>query len=234
MTKSKQPLAQTRRDALVSHIASRGKKTSNIWYVFSPGSRTDVVLLGDLRFELFLATEGDPDVATAIYEVEPVCLRIGQSDHSIQFDVLARHLDGGREYRDAREKPLGDTSTSGHEIPLSWKRAAAESAGASYTEFTISDLDALKQRTWNWARAIAALARCRNEDLGTLEIEVAARLADGRRQTIGDFLTGLMSEQPPLIVAAIVSLLRKRQLESDLDTNRWGKHSTVWAKAVST
>lgn len=234
MPKSNHTLAQSRRDALVAQIESRGKKTSNIWYVFSPGSRSDVILLGDLRFELFLVTEGDPDVLDANYEVEPVRLRIGEADHLVRFDVLTRHLDGQREYRDARETPLSDTPTSKHGVPLTWKRAAAESVGAVYTEFTIPALDVLKQRTWNWARAIAALARCRDADLGAVEIEVAARLGDGQHQAIGTLLTNLPSESPALVVAAIVSLLRKRQLESDLDTNRWGTHSMVWAKRAPT
>lgn len=224
-------LAQSRRDELVRQVRSRGKKTANIWYVFVPGSRTDAVLVGDPRFELFLATEGDPDVRDAEYNPNPQTVRLGDVDHNVQFDAFVRRLDGRVEYRDVHETSIIGSGPGADPVQLEIKKAAAGSMGAEYREFTFPELDALQQRTQNWARAIPALARCRNVQLAPIEHELALQLADGSKCSLRNLLQVLCQEPAPCIVAAVVSLLRKRAIRSDMDIRRWGLSTLVWMGA---
>ncbi len=221
-------LAQSRRDELVGEIRRRGKKTANIWYVFVPGSRTDAVLVGDPRFELYLATEGDPDVRDAEYNPNPQTVRFGNVDHNVQFDAVVRRLDGRAEYRNVHETSIIGSGPGTDSVQLEIKKAAAGSMGADYREFTFPDLDALRQRTRNWARAIPALARCRNVELAPIEHELVLRLADGNKCSLRNLLQVLGQEPAPCVVAAVVSLLRKRVIRSDMDIRRWGLSTLLW------
>lgn len=223
-------LAQSRRDELVREIRRRGKKASNIWYVFAAGSRTNVVLLGDLRFELYLATEGDPDVRDAEYNPPPIAVALGDTHYEVQFDVVVRRCGGQCECRDVHETSIFGEAV-GDCLDFSLKKAAAQEMGAVYREFTLADLDALQQRTRNWARAIAALARCRHVELASEEHAVALSLADGAMHSLGSLIQAFNCEPPALVVAAAVSLLRKRVIRSDLDTHRWGLRTQLWQEA---
>jgi len=223
-------LAQSRRDDLVRKIRGRGKKASNIWYVFAAGSRSNVVLLGDLRFELFLATEGDPDVDDAEYNPKPITVALGDTRYEVGFDAIVRRCDGQRECRDVHETSIFGGET-GDSLEFSLKKVASQAIGAAYREFTLPDLDRLQQRTRNWARAIAALARCRHVELAPEEHAVALSLADGAMHSLGALIQAFDQMQPAHVIAAAVSLLRKRAIRSDLDTHRWGLRTQLWQEA---
>lgn len=224
------PLAQARRRHLVVHVKKRGQQNYNIWYAFCPGTHTDVVLLSDLRYELFLATEGDHEVLEANHEPPDVLVRIDGVSYDVSFDVVARFADGHQECRDVTS--ASSRPSEAHLSPslrLVLKQKAAERMGAQYVQFTEEMLDVVHLRVRNWARAIAALGRCRDRNLELIESALVARLHDGQQTSIGLLLATFADESPALVVAAIVSLLRKRVLASDLDTQTWGTQTQVWA-----
>lgn len=219
--------ARQRRDALVTAVKQRGRANANLWYVYDPGRRTSVVLVGDLAHELFLATEGDPAVVLASYEkVEAEYVADGVA-RTVTFDALVMLANGHRECRDAHETALGTDPRS--EALLAHKRAGAAALGAAYVEWLPADLDRLRQRIRNWSRAIAALARCRGAALAYVEGLIRLHVAANERQTLGELVEALAAHaSAAIVIAATVSLLRQRAVGSDLDSHTWCLHTAIW------
>lgn len=219
-------LAQSRRRRLVGDKPLAGSKHSNIWTVRSFHSSEMIVLIGDLRIEHYYFCEGDPEVEDADYGPAPMKVTYDGASHEIRFDAVVTLRDGKKECRDVRPKKRSREIVSDL-AALQLRLLAAASVTANYVEICPDVLDASRQRILNWSRAIAAFQRCRHRPLQLLEHIVIARLSDGEAACIGELILS-MQEPPALIVAAVVSLLRKRALVSDLDSRTWSKHSKVW------
>ena len=212
-----QSLAQSRRDALMETVGRRGRKTANIWLLKEPLTGKDVVVVGDLRMEHFFATEGDPEVANVVYDPQPVEV----ADQSVQFDAVVDFQDGHRECRNVRRTAAGDVSEETSSTTL-----AAQRLGARHVVVTTRELDAHRQRVQNWQRALAALNRCRHRPLELLEFEILTHMGPGGATTIGDLCQALVQD-PALLVAATVRLVRKRALSSDMDHKPWSRSTRI-------
>jgi hypothetical protein len=210
-------LAQTQRDALVEAFERRGRKTANIWLLTSPSTGKDVVLVGDLRMEHFFAAEGDPAVERVEYEPAPIAAGAA----TVTFDAVVDFLDGHRECRHVRRASLPEDAPE-----HATARVAAQRLGGRYVVVTTRDLDAQRQRIQNWQRALPALNRCAHRPIELVEFEVLARVPGGKPSTIGELCSAL-EQDPALLVAATVRLVRKRALKSDMDTKPWGRNTCL-------
>ena len=219
-------LAQSRRRRLVGDKPFATTKHSNIWVLRSFQSNKVIVLTGDLRIEHYYLCEGDPEVADVDFNPAPVHVAYDGVSQEVRFDTIVTFRDGKKECRDVRQTKRSQEILS--DLAASQLRLlAAASVAATYIEICQDVLDANRQRILNWGRAIPAFQRCRHRPLQLLEHIVIARLGDGKATSIGEFILAIQ-DSPALIVAAVVSLLRKRALVSDLDSRTWGKHSKVW------
>jgi len=217
MSKRSKSLAQSHRDALMETVGQRGRKTANVWLLKEPLTGRDVVVVGDLQMEHFYALEGDPEVANAAYDPEPV--------RSVQFDAIVDFRDGKRECRHVRRAAMVE------DVPGS-NALAAERLGGRHVVVTTRELDVHRQRVQNWQRALAALNRCRHRPLELVEFEVLTHVGPGRPVTIGDLCEAL-TQDPALVVAATVRLVRKRALSSDMDFKPLNRNTRVARECVA-
>lgn len=213
--RSGKSLAQSQRDALMETVGRRGRKTANVWLLKEPLTGKDVVVVGDLRMEHFFAIEGDPEVAKAVYNPKPVEV----TDQSVQFDAVIDFRDGHRECRQVRRAVVVE------DVPES-VAMAAERLGGRHVVVTPRDLDVHRQRVQNWQRALAAVSRCGHRSLELLEFEILALVGPGQSTTIGDLCEAL-TQDPALLVAATVRLVRKHALSSDLDHKPWSRNTRI-------
>jgi len=224
MSKPGNSLAQSRRDALVAAVEKRGKKTANIWMLYDPVKHDDVVIVSDPRMEHFYACQGDPDILSSDFEPESVQFVVAGETRNVRFDATVLFRDGHRECRHVR--------TSNNDRADIEKRtlaaAAAESVGASYVIVTLEDLNSQQQRIANWTRALGVLHRCRRRPLEVLELALNACLASREKLSLGSILDQFANSPAAIVLAAVVSLLCKRALQSDLDTKPWSRHTLVW------
>lgn len=210
-------LAQTQRDGLIDAVERRGRKTANIWLLREPITGNDLVLVGDLRMEHFFATEGDPKVTKAVYTPQPA----DGEGRPVQFDAVVDFCDGRRECRHVRRAVTEEESA-----PATPANIAAKSLGGRYIVVTTRELDTHRQRVQNWQRALAALNRCSHRPLELVEFEILARVDPNHPTTLGELCEAL-TQDPALLVAATVRLLRKRTLASDLDDKPWSRNTRI-------
>ena len=224
MSKPGNSLAQSRRDALVAAVGKRGKKTANIWMLYDPITRDDIVIVSDPRMEHFYACQGDSDILASDFDPAPVQFVVAGETRIVRFDATVLFRDGHRECRHVR--------TSNKDVADFEKRAlataAAESVGACYVIVTLEDLDAQQQRVQNWRRALSVLQRCRRRPLEVVELALCARLASDEKLSLGKILDQFTNSPAAIVLASAVSLLCKRALRSDLDTKPWSRHTLVW------
>lgn len=219
-------LVHTRRCNLLKQPQGKGRpQKKSIWVVRTfDGSR--IVLGSDLALHHFLFTEGDPMVSTTCYPYVPAEL-VANGNGDFCFDALVTYRDGSRVCRDVRQvrdRLLGQQSERVHRC-----EQVARQVGASYEVVTEDQLEKGIQRIRNWARLLAAYRRCSHRPLEVLEKLLMARLSREGETTFQSALNWAPQESQALAVAAFASLLRKRQIASDLDEATWSYHTRLWA-----
>lgn len=210
--------AQAQRDSLTQTIRARGRKVSNIWLLWSAINNADLVIAGDVRADHFFACEGDPRIIAVDYTPKPVPFHTSNIVEHLEFDAHATLLDNSREWRVVRP----------HRRNVELLRHAAEKAGATFVDVTPASLDPYAMRISNWRFVLAARLRCRGRPIAHLEDAVAMCVARQRNVTIREVLEQLAEGvDPPLMFAAIASLLSRRKIKSDLDFKDWSLHTVL-------
>jgi hypothetical protein len=228
--KANPALTTMRRAKFIGNQPVGDPRKANIWVVHTFDGRR-VVLLKDLNFDHFFFTEGDPNVRSADYD-PPLCdVEVDGQLFQIKFDALVKFENGSIHSRHVRQISLKGARLEASRL-MSACQAAARSLGATYEEVTAADLDSAHQRIINWFRVLAAYSRCRHRSLAVLEHVIMARIDHAHEITIAQLLHWLPEEQPALVLGALASVLRKRVVCSDLDTETWGMHSRLWRSEV--
>jgi hypothetical protein len=189
------------------------------------GTRT--ILNGDLSLEHVFYTEGDTTVRSVRYPTEADTEPLGGKN--VAFNAIVIQMDGGIQCRHVRAKALDPTVFRDAERLQSF-REAAKPFGGSYVEITASMLDQARQRIQNWSRLLAAYRRCASHPLQVLEQRLIERLRREGKSTFGAMLGWQVDPSNALIAAAFISLLRKRQIASDLDEATWSLHTKIWER----
>jgi hypothetical protein len=226
-TKAKTPAQQARAKYVEAH-GLRGNTNANIWFTKCPYTGEDLVFIGDARIEHFYACVGDPDVVRTFYRIDAQATRVNGNEFKIQFDARVEFSDGRIEYRIVGAKaPRRDKK--GQELEFQACGEAARRLGGCYRPVSLVDLDRLQQRVRNWRRAMRFVRACKDHPLGEAEAAVCAQLKQHKRMTIGQLLVALSDFEAPILVGAIVRLLHKRALTSDLDRELFSRHSVIAA-----
>ena len=222
--KAKSP-AQEARARYLQANGLKGSPNANIWFTKCPRTAKDIVLIGDSRIEHFYACEGDPAVQKVTYGIEEEAVVINGNTLPVRFDARVEYTDGRIELRTVGDK--APTKGQGDALKLQACITAAERLGGTYRSIPLRELDAQKQRIMNWRRALRFFRACKGHPLGEAEAAVAAHLHQYRRRTIGQLLEGLPSIEGPILIGALVSLLHKRVLASDLDDAIFSTHTII-------
>jgi len=213
--------AQAQRDSVTSAVRARGKKVSNIWLVWSAINKADYVIAGDLRADHFFCCEGDPRIIAVDHNPKPIPFGTGDVIEHLEFDALVTLCDNTREWRLIRP----------HRRNAEVLRYAAEKAGATLVDVSPSYMEPFSMRISNWRVALATLLRCRGRPIAHLEDAIAMFLTRQQKASIDEVLQHFSpGGDPPLLTAAIVSLLSRRKIKSDLDFRNFSLHTMLSMK----
>ena len=224
--KEKTPAQKARAELMAAHSLKAGAK-ANLWITKCLYTGQDIVLLGDDRYEHFYACEGDPHVARAWYE------RVGQANpsagvtKSVAFDARVELVSGEIQFR-----AIGSRAPTKDDGRYKEYVNAAAQMGGEYLPVTLRDLDALSQRVLNWRRALRFWRAGWSHQLSEIESIMLVRLHQRGSWTIGDFIHAYSAHEPSLVIAAIVRLIHKRVLSSDMDSELFCGRTKVWLRGA--
>lgn len=207
---SKTP-AQQQRNKYAAAVRARGASGHNLWFVMPPQdpAGSTLTLCSDLEFETFLYLEGSPDLAHLDYaplRVQDACPGPGP-----RHFATATTLDGGR-----------------LDIDLGPECAKPSAPGRRLINLTV--LDAAKTRVQSWRAIVPAINRCRSHPLNPLIFRLRHLLAEGTGLSALEACQQLAPEDTALVMGALATMLRAREIESDVDRNLWSPQTRFWER----
>lgn len=217
--KNKSP-AQAARTALVERYGLKNNKNANYWFVRCPRTGADWLFDSDLRIEHYYACESDPTVVNADYSFRKLAVQIDGVEYDARIDARVELTGGEVELR--RVQTLTEQARETNDQQEAAIAAAVTATGARYRLTTVDELDRISQRVRNWRRGYRFLRAARLLTFVTTESNVRLRLEQRRDVTLEQLIASLPNEDGPLVVAAVMSLHRKRLITSDLDINPLG------------
>ena len=207
--------AQARRNSLAEVIRERGESPYNIWVARPPFDDDDVLLTSDSAFELFYYLEGDARFIQISYaplqQIDGK--RLANSDSALAF---ARVVDAEGQTREVFMSRMGKSGNG----TVTTEETSAMVIG-------IPELDAYRQRIENWRRIVPCIRRVRRHPIATVERQLLLALRDGEQRSIR-YLRNVLTPCPAaLVVGAIATLLRRRELRSDCDSRPWSLNTLL-------
>lgn len=219
MTHKRPTLAQAQRSKLAKAIKLRGDQAYNIWLVRPPFESRDLLLGSDLQFEAFYALEGEPTI--------------------IDIRYLPSWYDAGDEQRVTKAKPDFAVVTTRKQEQLTVRLEFGEEETPRHTSSSLEPVDGLirinlavldgnAQRVENWRRVIPCIRRVRLHATRAIELQIAAMVHKVGKQTLRELRGRFTEVNEGLFWGALATLLRRRELASDLDSRPWGFLTLVW------
>lgn len=200
-----------------SALHSKCGRLENLWVLHSIICDQTVKIAGDIWMQHFYICEGDPSVVAINYSPRPVEVLVDGRRQQLAFRAYVRFVDGHSEYR--------------HVPPQNGKLAvyedAARSSGAIFFPVTNDWLDEYRQRYRNWARLLPYWRRCQDRPLAALRSALLSRLSDGEL-TVGQMFDLFPDDEQCLVPAAVATLVRRREIGTDLDEKTWSRHTRLW------
>lgn len=200
--RSKGP-AQQRRNQYVAAVRARGASGHNLWFVVPPQDPANLrlTLSSDIEFEAFLFLEGSPDLV----HVDYAPLRLARS----------RPAPGPRHFATA-------TTVDGADLDIELWPAGSKASEAGRRLLNMAALNTAQTRIQSWRAIVATINRCRPHALNPLLIRARHLLDEHAELTAGAFCRLMESEHPALVMGAVATLLRAREIDSDVDQHLWG------------
>ncbi len=195
--------AQKKRNQYLASVRARGASGHNLWFV-RPSQDTQALpltLSSDIELEAFYYLEGSPDVASV--------------DYSPLRHVQTRVQPGRRHFATI-------TTLEGAELDVELALEADKASVAGRRLISLSVLNAAKLRVQSWRAIVPTINRCRSHSLDPLIICCRRLLEEHGELTVRDLCQQLASESTALVTGAVATLLRSREIESDVDTQLWG------------
>lgn len=211
MAKQAKTPAQRKRNQYVAAVRARGASGHNLWFVSPPQDPPDppLILCSDVEFECFQFLEGSADLVSVDYA--PLRLAGDGPRSRLRHFAIATTLEGHR--LDIDLDPAGDGgSPPGRRV------------------VNLAMLDAAKTRIQSWRAVIAVINRCRTHELSPV-IFRCRHLIEGQPPITMGALCDLVDEHSALVAGAIGTMLRSRELDSDVDEHLWGPATKVWGRA---
>ncbi len=220
-------LGSRMRGKLAAAYDQRGHAKSCLWYVYSPRTSRDWVLLGNLRFDHFVLTEADPRVKEVDYS--PPAIEAQLQDGSIfiaEVDAIVTLVDGTVEWRKiVSEKKLS-------QVQLENLSVAAAEVGARFVPMNEADLNNNPQRLANWRRVLVWLSAARGHLLESYLNEVAVLIDARGTVKLGEIESHFGKPSFPLYAAAVFRGVQNGDFYSDLDTQPLLEETTIYSKSV--
>lgn len=213
--KAKSPLG-ARRNALAAAIRERGQSPHNIWVIRPPFEDEDVLLNSDVAMELFYFIEGEPSFVDIDYRALRTPIGEDTTD-SIADREFARV-----------------TTKDGQSLKVVYSvdAAASESDDTATYRVTLSMLDKASQRTENWRRVIPCIRRIRTYPTATQERLILLGVQPGVRRTVREVLAKFANDHQAIVLGALATVLRRRELCSDLDNAPWSLNTQLWSASA--
>lgn len=208
MSRQRSSPSADRRRELTRALRERGQSPYNLWLVRPPFENEDLILSSDPLVELFYAIEGD---ATFL-------------------DIDYQPIRSAKPIDKCVEQHFANVTRANSVVPVLWTGDAKHLGHSSSTEarYSLSDLDALAQRTKNWRQIILCIRRVRLHETGVLERRVESFVRDTADVTLRLILHRLGDHPQGLVIGAIAICLRKRLITGDLDHAPWSKNTRLW------
>lgn len=203
MTGSFKTPGQKQRNKYAAAVRARGASGHNLWFVTppQPPQGSLLILNSDVEFEAFLYIEGSPDLLCVDYAP----LRLGD----VRPSPGPRHL-------------ATATTLDGAVLDIDLDPAGGSGPRVGRRLVTLAILDAARTRVQSWRAIVPAINRCRSHELGPLIIRCRHLLERFGEVTADQALQSLESESSALVIGVLATMLRARELESDVDEHLWG------------
>ncbi len=215
--------AQAARASIAAAIKARGDSAYNIWLVRPPFETRDLVLSSDPQAEAFYCVEGEPTFA-----------RIEYAPQWYQWHGCQPKTPPPHDFANV-------TTTRGAALTVRIAFGSVSSMGASSDSLvtgdspislTLETLNGYAQRIENWRRIISCVRRARLHGTAVLERRIALALPHGSCSTIRTVRHGLPDANDALFLAAVATLLRRREIRADVDTRPWSWNTRLWGSEI--
>lgn len=114
------------------------------------------------------------------------------------------------------------TTLEGTELDVDLALEANKTSVAGRRLVSLAVLNAAKVRVQSWRAIVPTINRCRSHSLGPLIIRCRHLLEEHGDLAVRDLCQQLTTESTALVTGAVATLLRSREIESDVDTHLWG------------
>jgi len=218
------------RSKLRSAIKARGRRIHNLWYLYSPRLKRDVVLRSDAEFAHFCFVEADPTVLRYELEPPPVTVVVGDEAMRTQFDAFVEFRGAPPELREI--KTSEDSLSGNEERQRVAQQIAAAKAGFRYVRITKADLAAHAQLIRNWRCAIAFQAACREDLLTPFEDKLLTSAGTLRNCSLEELLQDTEPGLRSKYLAALFSLIQNAKLHSDIAAMPLSGATRLWTPEV--
>lgn len=203
--------AQSKRNQYLASVRARGASGYNLWFVSPPQDPLDppLILNSDVEHECFLFLEGEPDLAR------------------IDYAPLREAEEGPRSGR--RRFAIG-TTLDGYQVDIDLDPAGEGKSPPGRRVVDLALLDNFRIRTNSWRAIIPAITRCRSHELSAVIFRCRHLIEEQPHITMGA-LHDQVDEHPALLDGAIGTMLRTRELGSDVDDCLWGPATKLWSQS---
>lgn len=206
------------RGKLAEAYDSRGHHRSNLWYVYSPKARADVVLRSDVEFGHFLLVESDANIVHVDYSPEKRIARIAGVEYGTIVDAELTLRDGMRVWREVkRSEDVEQGAQTRANVQLMVQMKAAAFAGVTHELITDKQVFAQPQRIHNWLRIVAWQSQARFHPLEQYTRAVLKIIKTRREVCLADIAALGPDVEIGLFCAAAFQLVQQGLVGSDLD-----------------
>jgi hypothetical protein len=215
---------------LADSAQKRKKKAYNLWYLYAPKCRSDVVLEGDAELSNLWMMELDPSVAA--YRVgEPSGIAaLEDGSRATIFDADVQMRNGLRELREV--KPYDQLPPKAEDLRAHLQREAQEQVaaglGAIYRRVGPADFKNDAARIESAKVAVASLAATRLHSIEPQHASLMALMCNRSCWTAQELLGQVDLAERALLEAAIFRAIACGDLMSDIAKTRWGRRTQLW------
>ncbi len=205
------------RGKLAAAFEQRGSTLASLWYAYSPKTKRDWVLTGDLAFDHFVSVESDSTIRSADHAPQSKTIYDDGIEREIPVTSVVILQGGDAEWRLVRRSQDLDRDDElmrqfAHDSKL------LQASGIRYRLLTDSEIRASPQQLANWRRIIAWMSAARDYTLVEYRKEVIGLLRKRRVLTLRELEEFAGDAEFPLYAAAVFAELQIGTVHADLMT----------------
>ena len=165
------------------------------------------MVTSDLMMELFYLIEGEP----SFDEIDYGPLRSGRS------------LEGSDGLH------IADVERNDSLVSVMWTASTRDATADTkdVQQYGTYHLDLHRERIVNWKRIIPCIRRVSGYDTRSLQRRVIALAEGGELKTVGSLLEHMADQPGGLVMGAIATALRRRNLAADVDSKPWSQFTII-------